>query len=90
MQRGVVYELRALTNRWLDPMAGTVISSHNSAKEAIEAFNRQPRSASDGSGQSSHGNYVAKTVIRVDPDGTETVQLPPPHGEGLQTWPYTG
>ncbi len=88
-QQGTVYEIRALTNRWLSPMAGEVISSHNSAKAAMEAFARQPRAADDGSGRTTHGNYVAKVVVRVDAHGTESVLLPEPHGEGLQSWPYT-
>lgn len=86
--QGVVYEVRALTNRWVEPMAGTVVSSHRSAKAAMDAFQREPQTGSDG-GRSTSGNYQAKAVVRVDTDGSESVLLPPPAGGGLLKWPYT-
>jgi len=87
--RGVVYEVRALTNRWLEPKAGPVISSHSSAGAAWEAFKREPQEASDGSGRTAQGNYVAKAVVRVDEEGNESMVLAPPAGGGLLAWPYT-
>lgn len=87
--QGVVYEVRALTNRWVEPMAGTVISSHRSAKAAMDAFQREPQTGSDGGGRSTSGNYQAKAVVRIDTDGSESVLLPPPAGGGLLKWPYT-
>lgn len=86
---GAVYELRALTNRWVEPSSGPVISSHTSARAAWAAFKDQPREASDGTGQTTWGNFVAKAVVRVDADGTESMVLPPPAGEGILNWPYT-
>ncbi len=83
---GAVYEVRALTNRWIEPMVGTVISTHSSAKAAMDAFQRPPASSEGGR---STGGYVAKAVVRVDPDGSESVVLPPPAGGGLQSWPYS-
>src|SRR5687767_12295506 len=86
--KGAVYEVRALTNRWLEPQAGPVISTHRSAKSAWNAFTKEPQSGSDGSGRTSGGNYVAKAVVRVDADGSESMVLPPPQGGGLRAWPY--
>ncbi len=86
-KRAVVYEVRALTNRWTDPKAGPVISSHSSARSAWEAFKREPQAGTDG-GRSSSGNYVPKAVVRVGEDGEESMVLPPPAGGGLLTWPY--
>jgi hypothetical protein len=88
-RQGMVYEVRALTNRWLSPMGSEVISSHTSAKAAMDAFAREPQEAKDGSGRTTHGSYVAKVVVCVDAQGKESVLLPEPHGEGLLTWPYT-
>lgn len=87
--KGVVYELRALSNRWVEPTTGSVISSHGTAKAAWAAFEGQPREASDGTGQTTWGNFVAKAVIRVGTDGTETMVLPPPAGSGILNWPYS-
>lgn len=87
-ERGVVYEVRALTNRWVEPQKGPVISSHSSAKAAWAAFEMEPQSGSDGSGRTSTGNYVAKAVVRVDTQGGESMVLPPPAGGGLLAWPY--
>lgn len=86
--KSVVYELRALTNRWIEPSAGPVISTHSTPKAAWDAFSREPKDASDGTGRTAHGNYVAKAVVRVDTDGTESMILPPPAGEGILNWPY--
>lgn len=86
--KSVVYELRALTNRWIEPSAGPVISTHSSAKAAWDAFTREPKGADDGTGRTAHGNFVAKAVVRVDPDGTESMILPPPAGSGILNWPY--
>ncbi len=87
--QGVVYEVRALTNRWLEPKAGPVISSHTSAGAAWDAFKREPQEASDGSGRTTKGNYVAKAVVRVDEEGNESMVLAPPAGGGLLAWPYS-
>ncbi|HTJ75370.1 MAG TPA: hypothetical protein VL337_08390 [Acidimicrobiales bacterium] len=87
-ERAVVYEVRALTNRWVEPQKGDVISTHASAKAAWAAFKNEPQSAADGSGRTSTGNYVAKAVVRVDADGSESMVLPPPAGGGLLSWPY--
>ncbi|HEX8771429.1 MAG TPA: hypothetical protein VF711_11740 [Acidimicrobiales bacterium] len=87
--KSVVYELRALTNRWESPSAGPVISSHATPKAAWDAFNNAPKEATDGTGRSTYGNFVAKAVVRVDPDGTESMILPPPAGEGILNWPYS-
>lgn len=87
-ERGVVYEVRALTNRWVEPQKGPVISSHASAKAAWAAFENEPQSGTDGSGRTSTGNYVAKAVVRVDSEGGESMVLPPPAGGGLLAWPY--
>jgi len=84
----VVYEVRALTNRWLDPKAGTVISSHSSASAAWDAFKNEPQEASDGTGRTSRGNFVPKAVVRVDAQGAESMILAPPAGGGLLAWPY--
>jgi hypothetical protein len=87
-ERGVVYEVRALTNRWVEPQAGPVISTHSSARAAWDAFKSEPQRATDGTGRTSQGNYVAKAVVRVDADGGESMVLPPPAGGGLLAWPY--
>jgi hypothetical protein len=87
-QQGVVYEVRALTNRWVEPKAGPVISSHTSARAAWDAFKAQPKEASDGTGRTSQGNFVPKAVVRVDTDGTESMVVAPPAGGGLLAWPY--
>jgi hypothetical protein len=87
-ERGVVYEVRALTNRWEEPQSGPVVSSHSTAKAAWEAFTREPQAGADGSGRTAGGNYVAKAVVRVGADGAESMVLPPPAGGGLLSWPY--
>ena len=87
-QEGAVYEVRALTNRWLEPMKGDVISTHTSAVAAMDAFGHEAQASTDGTGRSSRGNYVAKAVVRVDARGTESVVLAPPVGTGSLAWPY--
>ncbi len=86
--KSVVYEVRALTNRWIHPSAGPVISSHSTPKAAWDAFNKGPKEATDGTGRSTYGNFVAKAVVRVGADGSESMILPPPAGEGILNWPY--
>ena len=86
---GVVYEVRALTDRWVAPMKGDVISSHSSAHAAMDAFGREPEGATDGTGRTTHGNFVAKAVVRVDAQGHESMLLPPPVGRGNIAWPYS-
>jgi len=88
-EQGVVYEVRALTNRWVEPKAGPVISTHSSARAAWEAFKREPKEATDGTGRTSQGNYVAKAVVRVDAQGNESMILAPPAGGGILAWPYS-
>ena len=73
--RTTVYELRKLTDRWLQPLGDEVISTHDSERAALEAYDRQPRKGSDGSGRSSSGSFVPTVVVRVDPDGTESVAI---------------
>ena len=87
-ERAVVYEVRALTNRWVEPQKGPMISSHASAKAAWAAFENEPQCGSDGSGRTSTGNYVSKAVVRVDVQGGESMVLLPPSGGGLLSWPY--
>lgn len=84
-----MYEVRALTNRWLEPLGSQVISSHGSAEAALAALDDQPPIAGDGTRRTTHGEYVAKVAVRVNADGTESSVLPPPHGEGLRPWPYS-
>ncbi len=86
--KSIVYEVRALTNRWIEPSAGPVISSHSTPKAAWDAYNRESKEASDGTGRTTYGNFVAKAVVRVDTDGKESMILPPPAGEGILNWPY--
>jgi hypothetical protein len=86
--KGVTYEVRALTDRWVAPTKGDVISSHTSARAAMNAFAREPEGATDGTGRTSHGNFVAKAVVRVDAQGKESMLLPPPVGSGNIAWPY--
>ena len=71
---GVTYELRRLTDRWLQPMGGEVISTHPSQGAALAAYDREPQSG-DGGGRSSNGSFVPNIVVRVDADGTETVAM---------------
>jgi len=88
-EEGVVYEVRALSNRWLEPMKGEVLSRHSSAKAAMAAFEREAQAATDGTGRTSRGNFVAKAVVRVDAQANESVVLPPPiDGGGRVAWPY--
>lgn len=88
-EQGVVYEVRALTNRWIEPTVGRVISSHTSAHAAWAAFKKEPQTGSNGSGRSTSSNFEAKAVVRVAADGSESMVLPPPAGGGLLKWPYT-
>ncbi|MGI9033539.1 MAG: hypothetical protein ACR2HY_07645 [Acidimicrobiales bacterium] len=81
--------MRELTDRWVKPMAGTVLSSHGSAGAAMDAFKHQPQSATDGTGQASRGNYRPTAVVRVAAGGQESIVLPPPAGGGLMAWPYS-
>ncbi|MGI9023556.1 MAG: hypothetical protein ACR2HV_10080 [Acidimicrobiales bacterium] len=85
---GAVYEVRALTNRWVQPTVGTVISSHSSAAAAWAAFRKEPQEATDGTGRTTSGNFVAKAVVRVDAQGKESMVVPPPAGGGILAWPY--
>jgi len=87
--KGVVYEVRALTDRWVAPMKGDVLSTHTSAHAAMDAFGREPKGASDGTGRTTRGNFVPKAVVRVDADGRESMLLPPPVGKGNIAWPYS-
>ena len=89
-QGSFVYEVRSLPNRWTEPQAGPVISTHSSARAAQDAFEREPQSAADGTGRSTYGSYVAKAIVRVDADGRESMMLAPPiAGSGLVAWPYS-
>jgi hypothetical protein len=87
--KGVVYEVRALTDRWAAPMKGDVISRHASPQAAMDALGREPQGATDGTGRTSHGNFVPKAVVRVDSQGNESMLLPPPVGGGNLAWPYS-
>jgi hypothetical protein len=75
-RKGVVFELRTLPNRWVEPMGREVLSSHNSAHAAQAAYERRDRSADNGTGRSTSGNYVPNIVVRVNGDGTESVAVP--------------
>jgi len=88
-QDGAVYEVRALTNRWVEPLAGTVVSTHSSPEAAMDAFQKESQFADDGTGRTTWGNYVAKAVVRVDAQGGESVVLAPPLGGGTLAWPYS-
>lgn len=77
---GLVYEVRALSDRWADPLAGATISRHGSAEAALAARERQPRAATDGSGRTGRGDYVATVVVEIDGQGNERVTLPVPTG----------
>ena len=83
-----VYEVRALTNRWVQPTVGTVISSHRSAAAAWAAFRKEPQESTDGTGRTTAGNFQPKAVVRVDAQGKESIVVPPPAGGGLLAWPY--
>jgi len=85
---GAVYEVRALTNRWIEPTVGPVLSSHSSAAAAMSAFKQENKEADDGTGRTTRGNFVAKAVVRVDAQGGESMVLPEPAGGGLLAWPY--
>lgn len=74
-QQGTVYQLRRLTDRWVQPLGGEVISTHDSEQSALAAYDREPRLASDGTGRSSAGSFVPNVVVRVDADGTESVTV---------------
>ena len=82
----VVFELRRLNNRWTQPMGGEVISTHPSQGAALAAYDREPQAATDGGGRSSMGSFVPNVVIRVEPDGTESVAMIRP-GVGGYTSP---
>lgn len=75
-QQGVVYELRTLTNRWVEPMGREVLSTHSSAQAANDAYEREAQAAKDGTGRSTYGSYVPNIVVRVNGDGTESVAVP--------------
>ena len=74
-RRGVVYELRALPDRWVEPMGRDVLSSHDSAHAAQAAYERLQQ-ADDGTGRTTWGSYVPNIVVRVNGDGTESVAVP--------------
>lgn len=75
-QQGVVYELRTLTDRWVEPMGREVLSTHSSAQAANDAYERQSQAAKDGTGRTTWGSYVPNIVVRVNGDGTESVAVP--------------
>lgn len=70
-EQGSVYQLRRLTDRWVQPLGGEVISSHDTREAALHAYDREPQTADDGSGRSTSGSFVPNVVVRVNPDGRE-------------------
>lgn len=70
-EQGSVYQLRRLTDRWIQPLGGEVISTHDTRDAALQAYDREPQSANDGTGRSTKGSFVPNVVVRIDPDGTE-------------------
>jgi len=84
---GVTYQLRRLTDRWVHPMGGEVISTHPSQGAALAAYDREPQSGGDGSGRSTFGSFVPSVVIRVDADGTESVAMMRRTGGAPWTYP---
>lgn len=71
---GVVFELRRLTDRWLQPLGSEVISTHPSQGAALAAYDREAQGEGAG-GRSTAGAFVPNIVVRVDPDGTESVAM---------------
>jgi hypothetical protein len=72
---GVVYQVRTLPNRWVEPMGSEVISTHDSAQAALAAYEAQRQTADDGTGRSTYGSFVPSIVVRVDGDGGESVTV---------------
>lgn len=73
--QGAVYQLRKLTDRWVQPLGGEVISTHDSERAALAAYDREPNAAVDGTGRSTAGSFVPNVVVRVDADGSESVAV---------------
>ena len=74
-QAGVVYEVRTLPDRWVEPMGHDVISVHRTADAALDAYESLPQRADDGTGRSTYGSFVPSVVVRVNGDGTESVTV---------------
>lgn len=77
-QDGVRYELRSLTDRWIQPMGSLVLSTHPTADAALAAQQREPQESTTGGGRSTLGTFVPNIVVRVDVDGSESPTLPKP------------
>ena len=74
-QRGGVYQVRRLDDRWVQPMGGDVLSTHDSERAAFAAYDRESQIAADGTGRSTAGSFVPRIVIRVNTDGSESVAV---------------
>ena len=77
-QDGVRYELRSLTDRWMQPMGSLVLSTHGTADAALAAQQREPQQSTTGGGRSTRGTFVPNIVVRVDIDGSESPTVPKP------------
>lgn len=75
---GVRYELRSLTDRWMQPMGSVVLSTHRTAEDALAAQKREPQQSTTGGGRSTRGSFVPNIVVRVDVDGSESPTVPKP------------
>jgi len=74
-QGNAVYELRKLTDRWVQPLGEEVVSTHHSEEAALAAYDDQPKIAVDGTGRSGAGSFVPLVVVRVAADGRESVPV---------------
>jgi len=72
------YELRSLTDRWVQPMGSAVLSTHASADAAFAAQKREPQQSTTGGGRSTRGTFVPSIIVRVDGDGRESPTVPKP------------
>lgn len=77
-QDGVRYELRSLTDRWMQPMGSVVLSTHGTADDALAAQQREPQQSTTGGGRSTRGTFVPNIVVRIDIDGSESPTVPKP------------
>lgn len=75
---GIRYELRSLTDRWMQPMGSIVLSTHGTEEAALAAQRREPQQSTTGGGRSTRGTFVPNIVVRVDIDGSESPTVPRP------------
>lgn len=69
--RGVQYQVRRLTDRWVHPLGTEVVSTHGTRDAALSAYDREPQAADDGTGRSTMGSFVPSVVVRIHADGRE-------------------